>query len=616
MGIDTKSIGFRLMAPCLVIIVTSFALVRTLSGFFPPIVSEWLSFHPSARNGALTFISLAALGWALASFGIVLVFKRNLVAPLTRIIACVSAGERVPPTGLREFDILGNAINETLSRERLSQERLHTFLSNAPVILYAVDRFGVFTLSEGKGLSALGLLPGQVVGQSALESYRDYPLIVAGLERALTGETFSIENAVGDKAFETWYSPIKDERGAFMGSIGVAIDVSERKAAEAEKDQLSEQLLQAQKMESVGRLAGGVAHDFNNLLTPIIGYAELLKLEHPTRQAEERLDQILKAADRARGLVQQLLSFSRKQVLEFRTVDLNRVVDDFTGILRQAIRESVELRITLSGTPCPLQGDRHQLEQVIMNLAVNAQDAIGGHGVVAIETAHVEIDEKFAEKNPDLAPGRYLTLAFSDSGCGMDRETLAHIFEPFFTTKGQGKETGLGLSTVFGIVRQHGGTVLVQSEPGRGAAFTCYFPEARGLPADERLASLELTLPDVKRRRILLVEDNSMVRTLVQELLTRRGFQVLVADEPTQALWLAKGEPLDLLVTDVIMPNMTGPELHAALKKSHPALKVLFMSGYAREEIPHPDGPEAGFPLIQKPFAISSFARRVEALLS
>jgi len=616
MGIDTKSLGFRLMVPSLVIIVGSFALVHCLSRLIPAITSDWITFHPITRTGALSLISLAGLGWGLASVGIALVFRKNLLRPLTGMIASLSSGERVPPTGLREFDILGGAINDSLTRERLSQERLHTFLSNAPVILYAMDRFGVFTLSEGKGLAVLGLAPGQVVGESALEIYRDYPLIVQGIERALSGETFCMENVVGDKVFETWYSPLKDEGGTLIGSIGVAVDVSERRAAEAEKELLGEQLLQSQKMESVGRLAGGVAHDFNNLLTPIIGYAELLQLDRPGPRAEERLDQILKAASRAKDLVQQLLSFSRKQVLEFRTVDLNRVVGDFTGILRQTIRESIDIRVKLADTPCPLHGDQHQLEQVLMNLTVNAQDAIEGHGVLAIETGHVELDEQFTERNPGVIPGPYLALVFSDSGCGMDRETQAHIFEPFFTTKEQGKGTGLGLATVFGIVRQHGGMVTVQSEPGRGAAFTCYFPEALGLPVKERLASLEQAIPQVKRHSILLVEDNSMVRTLVQELLTRRGFRVLVADEPTQAIWLSKGESLDLLVTDVIMPNMTGPELHAALKKSHPDLKVLFMSGYTREAIPHPDGLEDEFPLIQKPFAITNFARRVETLLS
>ncbi|WP_183359461.1 ATP-binding protein [Geomonas limicola] len=604
------------MVPSLVIIVASFSLVHCVSRCFPTLTSHWLTFHPITRTGALSLITLAGLGWAIASIGIALVFKRRLLRPLNGMIASVRSGEHLAPTGLKEFDILGSAVNDSLTRERLSQERLQTCLGNAPVILYAMDRFGVFTLSEGKGLAALGLAPGQVVGKSALEVYRDYPLIVAGVERALAGETFCTENAVGSKVFETWYSPLKDERGAFAGSIGVAVDVSERKAAEAERELLGEQLLQSQKMESVGRLAGGVAHDFNNLLTPIIGYAELLQLDRPGERAHERLDQILKAASRAKDLVQQLLSFSRKQVLEFKTIDLNRVVGDFTGILGQTIRESVDLRVQLCDTPCPLHGDQHQLEQVIMNLAVNAQDAIEGHGIIAIETRHVELDEKFAELNHGIVPGPHLALVFSDSGCGMDRETQAHIFEPFFTTKGLGKGTGLGLATVFGIVRQHGGIVTVQSQPERGSTFTCYFPEAGSLPVQERLASLEQALPEVKRRCILLVEDNTMVRTLVQELLTRRGFQVLVADEPTQALWLSKGVSLDLLVTDVIMPNMTGPELHAALKKSHPALKVLYMSGYTREAIPHPDGLEDDFPLIQKPFAISNFARRVEALLN
>lgn len=414
--------------------------------------------------------------------------------------------------------------------------------------------------------------------------------------------------------------------GGELGSLGKTFDAmaeqlaareAERLKAEAEKDLLTGQLIQAHKMESIGRLAGGVAHDFNNLLTPIIGYSELLKKDlKGDESALGRVGNILSAANRSKEIVQQLLSFSRKQVMEMKIVDLNQVIKAFRGILRHTIRESIDIRLDLAEEGHCIRADGNQIEQVIMNLAVNAQDAIGARGSITIGTSPVRIDDEDARRHPEVPPGRYLVLAITDDGCGMAPETLLRIFEPFFTSKGVGKGTGLGLATVYGIVRQHGGNIRVESEPGKGTAFRCYFPLVDELPASEQPAMHRPDSPAGGRRTILLVEDNEMVRTLVSELLKRQGFDLLVADDPKQALQISENRSLDLLVTDVVMPGMTGQELHARLLDRYRGLKVLFMSGYSDNVIARQGGLDDGMQFIQKPFSIDEFARRVETSLA
>jgi two-component system, cell cycle sensor histidine kinase and response regulator CckA len=430
----------------------------------------------------------------------------------------------------------------------------------------------------------------------------------AALRHFKTGEVIAVEMT----AFT-----ILDEAGRTVAFANVSRDIRGRKAAEDEKNLLTEQLIQAQKMESIGQLAGGVAHDFNNLLTPIIGYSEFLKKDLLNdEKAVVKVDNILKAADRAKELVQQLLSFSRKRVMEMKIIDLNRVVSSFYSILRHAIRESIDIRLCLAKERYGIRADRNQIEQIIMNLAVNSQDAIGEHGVVTIETAALLLDDEYAHNHPGVSPGRYLMLAVSDDGCGMDQQTRQRIFEPFFTTKGVGKGTGLGLATVYGIVQQHGGSIWVDSGPDRGTTFKCYFPLVDESPISEQPVVHEQVSLAGELRTVLLVEDNEMVRTLVHELLVRQGLEVLVAQDPIQALEMAASRSLDLLITDVVMPYMTGLELHAKLLESHPGLKVLYMSGYTSKVIARDELLEEGIHYIQKPFAISEFAKRVEMLLT
>jgi len=382
----------------------------------------------------------------------------------------------------------------------------------------------------------------------------------------------------------------------------------------APRKQLESQLLQSQKMESIGRLAGGIAHDFNNLLTPILGYAELLKLKTPPHHHTE-LDRIMEAADKARVLTRQLLSFGRKQILEMKVIDLNQVLSRFYEILRRTIRENVEIGLHLTRYVYGVRADANQLEQIVLNLAINAQDAIEGNGRLTIETAAVTLDEEYAQQHPEVTPGDYLMLAISDSGSGMDLPTLNKIFEPFFTTKTVGKGTGLGLAMVHGLVKQHDGHIWVYSEPGTGTVFKIYFPIVGGAPVDVTVPVAPRTQLSAGSSTILLVEDNEMVRSLVFDLLHDSGHHVLVASGPKEALKVARGERIDLLLTDVVMPDMTGPELYEKLLKEQVQSKVLYMSGYTNNVVVHHGALCEGVNFIQKPFAVKELCHKIETIL-
>jgi two-component system cell cycle sensor histidine kinase/response regulator CckA len=392
-------------------------------------------------------------------------------------------------------------------------------------------------------------------------------------------------------------------------------DISDRKRAEEEKEKLAQRLLQSQKMESIGRLAGGVAHDFNNLLTPIMGYAEMIRTSlAPTDLHHKRISGILDAAVKARDLTRQLLAFSRKQVLEMKVLDLNQVIESFATILERTIREDVTISLKLDPNLGSVLADRMQTEQIVMNLAINAQDAMPAGGALMIETANVTLNGTIADGVDDVPDGAYVMLAISDSGHGMDAETMNHIFEPFYTTKEQGKGTGLGLATVFGIVKQHGGTIFVYSEPDMGTTFKLYFPRI-----DEPPAETESTGDDDSRLErhsavILLVEDNPMVREMSRELLTEQGYTILMADGPDQAAVLFRelGRPVDLLLSDVIMPVMSGPALYETLKAIQPDLKVLYMSGYTESVVAHHGMLDGNINYLQKPFTTSTMVRKVE----
>ena len=491
---------------------------------------------------------------------------------------------------------------------RNAEERLRSVVANAPVVLFAIDEHGVFTLSEGQGLTALGLAPGQVVGCSVFELYRDHPQILADVRRAMAGEEFMARVDVGETSFETWYAPLRDAAGRPRGVIGVSNDVSQRR-------RLEDQLRQAQKMEAIGRLAGGVAHDFNNLLAAIMGHGELLlrRLE-PNQPHHRHAEAIQKAAARGALLTRQLLAFSRKEVLAPRVLDLHLVVAEMEEMLRRLIGEHIELVIVLGERPVHVRADRGQLEQVIMNLAVNARDAMVEGGVLTVEVATV--DRAGPAGGRPAREGPFVTIAVTDTGCGMDATTAARIFEPFFTTKEQGKGTGLGLSTVYGIVEQSGGSIEVDSAPGRGTTFTVYLPrlEERAIaPGAEAAVAASLRGSET----VLLVEDEPGVRAVAREALEGDGYRVLEAQNGVEALAVASAHTgrLDLLITDMVMPQMGGRELAQRLRARRPAVRVLFVSGHTDDVIVRRGVSEATSAFLQKPFSMSAFARKVRETL-
>lgn len=382
---------------------------------------------------------------------------------------------------------------------------------------------------------------------------------------------------------------------------------------------LEEQILQQQKLESIGLLVGGIAHDFNNLLTPISGYAELICMNCTSKESVfSRASSILQASNRARDLVSQLLSFSRKQALDLQQHDLNELIVSFMAILRSTIRENIEINFVSGSDPCTVSTDKVRIEQILLNLAVNAQDAISGNGTITIEASHVEFDHEYSLLHPGALPGRYILLIFSDSGNGMDDATLAHIFEPFFTTKPEGRGTGLGLSTVYGIVKQHGGFIEVQSGINRGTVFRIYLPESSTI--DKFTASTEQIYDSVRKitGRILLVEDNLMVMKLTKEILEAQGHIVVATDSPQEGIALAHelSGKLDLLITDVIMPQLSGTELFEKLRLKIKGLKVLYLSGYASDLIVHQGHLEEGVRFLAKPFSMETLLKMVESILA
>jgi len=504
----------------------------------------------------------------------------------------------------------------TEARVRESEARLRMLVEQLPAVLWTVDNDLRFTSCVGAGLARLALKPDEVTGKSLMEYFETQDqtfLPIAAHRRAVAGEpvTFHVEWKGGSYACHV--EPLRDADGKVKGAICTSLDVTDRK-------QLEEQLRQAQKMEAVGRLAGGIAHDFNNLLMVIQGYADLLSERLPAADPLLRnAEQIQMAAQRATSLTRQLLAFSRKQMLAPKVLNIHSVVSDMEKILRRLIGEDIQLETSSVADLWAVKADRSQVEQVIMNLAVNARDAMPQGGRLTIETANVELDASFARHSVVLAPGKYVMLAVTDNGCGMDTKTQAHIFEPFFTTKEKGKGTGLGLATVYGIVKQSGGYVWVYSEPGHGTTFKIYLPqveEENHPPAKERRVESK-ALPRGSET-VLLVEDEDGVRQLAREYLQTSGYTVLEAENGHVALELASlhAGTIDLLMTDVVMPGVSGRELVDRVMKLRPGIKVLYMSGYTDHSVVHQGILETDAVLLQKPFTLATLASKLREILA
>ena len=408
----------------------------------------------------------------------------------------------------------------------------------------------------------------------------------------------------------TSVSIIRDNTGKILFSLGQYIDLTERR-------KLEEQFRQAQKMEAIGRLAGGVAHDFNNLLMVMRGYTELLlnRLK-PNDPLRSNAEEIQKAADRATSLTRQLLAFSRKQMLQPRVLDFNTVAADMEKMLRRLIGEDIELVTALDSALGRVKADPGQIEQVVMNLAVNARDAMPQGGKLTLETSNVELTEAFARQHPEVTPGPYVLLAVSDTGCGMDAETQTRVFEPFFTTKEKGKGTGLGLSTVYGIIKQSGGYIWVHSEAGQGTTFEIYLPRVEdAVTADQE--EQVTSQPPSGSETVLLVEDEAPVRKLAREFLQSTGYTVLEAEGPVEALQLSQQHqgPIHLMVTDVVMPKMSGQDLARSLAPQRPEMRVIYISGYTDNFAGRDGVVSENTIFLQKPFSLGELARKVRETL-
>jgi two-component system, cell cycle sensor histidine kinase and response regulator CckA len=510
------------------------------------------------------------------------------------------------------------AIDRKRAEEKIreSEARLRVLVEQLPAVLWTVGKDLCFTSALGAGLTRLGLKPNQIVGVSLFDYFETSDpafLPIAAHRRAIAGEptTFHVEWKGG--SYTCHVEPLRTAEGELQGAICMALDITDRR-------QLEEQLRQAQKMEAVGRLAGGIAHDFNNLLMVIQGYADLMTERlaegDPLRRNAE---QIQTASQRATSLTRQLLAFSRKQMLAPKVMSIQSVVGDMEKILRRLIGEDVQLETSSVPDLGLVKADRSQIEQVILNLAVNARDAMPEGGRLTIETANVDLDESFSHSSVMLSPGPYVMLAVTDNGCGMDVETQAHIFEPFFTTKEKGKGTGLGLATVYGIVKQSGGYVWVYSEPGRGTSFKVYLPrvwDEQSTPGRDRRIDGH-ALPQ-GTETVLLVEDEKGVRELAREYLEMTGYTVIEAENGHTALELAglHSGPIHLLMTDVVMPGISGRELSERVKSIRPGIRVLFMSGYTDQAVVHHGILETDAVLLQKPFTVAALAAKLRDILN
>jgi len=505
---------------------------------------------------------------------------------------------------------------------RQSNAAFEALINASPLAIVTFDADGIITMWNPAAERMFGWTASEAVGRfhpivpdEAREEFRAFREIalrggtLAGVEvrrRRKDGSPIDIR-------FFT--APLRGPDGTVTSIMSIIVDVTEQKATEEALRRTEERFLQAQKMEAVGRLAGGVAHDFNNLLMAITGHCELLQAQlaedDPLRG---ELEEIRRAGERAASLTRQLLAFSRRQVVDFRVVDLNEIVAATEKMLRRLIGEDVEIVTSLGEGVGRIKADPGQVEQVIMNLAVNARDAMPRGGTLSIATAEVVLEPAEAERIPGAAPGRYARLAVADTGCGMDETVRSHLFEPFFTTKEHG--TGLGLATVYGIVQQLGGFVRVETAPGRGTTFEIFFPWA-GAQGARSEAAEEPLRPAAGAETVLVAEDEDLVRDLVCEILRRSGYAVLEARDGHEALAVAERHrgPIHLLLTDVVMPRMSGSDLARRLASRRPEMRVLYMSGYTDDETLRRGVLAGGKAFLQKPFRAAVLAARVREVL-
>jgi PAS domain S-box-containing protein len=507
-------------------------------------------------------------------------------------------------------DQLAAAIEKTRLFERAQavlEEQLRTVVSNTPVVLFALDKEGAFTLLEGKSLDVLGLRPGEVVGQPVADIFAGFPKAIEGARRALSGETAAMIVEGLGLVFDTQYTPLRDESGEVIGAIGVATDITERR-------KLERQIEQQERLAAIGQLAGGIAHDFNNLLTTIILYAQMgLGNGSLSPQVTRSLETILGEARRAAELVQQILDFSRRSPMQKQFVDLEPFIKETFHVLQRTIPENISVDLEVGPGEYVVHADPTRIQQVLMNLVVNARDAMPDGGKLDIRLSR--IDAKPGKKAPmaEMAPGEWICLSVSDTGTGISPDVLPHIYEPFFTTKPVGQGTGLGLAQVYGIVKQHEGHVNVETETGRGSTFLVYLPAHR---AEERSSDeAKLDIPAGQGETVLLVEDNEKLLEASRGILESLGYRVLTATNGQAALEIYRSQKADLVLTDVVMPEMGGADLVQHLRSMDPELKAIAITGHAMAE-DLKELREAGLAgIVYKPLDVTDLAQVVRRAL-
>jgi len=541
--------------------------------------------------------------------------KDGTVLWLSLNLRCIYNDDSTPAyyEGTAE-DISARKVAEEALQE--SEERLRLFIEHAPAALAMLDREMRYLRVSRRWLSDFGLGDRDLSGVSLYEVFPEVPEPwKEAHRRGMAGEVLRDENICLERAngAQQWIRseirPWYESKGGIGGIVIFAEDTTERTL-------LERQLRQAQKMEAIGRLAGGVAHDFNNMLGIIMGYSELLKLRPDLNTtAVHQIEQIHMAGKKAASLTQQLLAFSRKQIAQRQILDLNDVLSKLNNMLQRLIGEDIELVMHLSSQGARVNVDASQIDQVIMNLAVNARDAMPTGGKLIIETDTCELDDSYAIRHRPVRPGGYVRLTVTDTGSGMDQETMSHLFEPFFTTKELGRGTGLGLSIVYGIVKQSDGYIWVYSEPGQGTSFKIYLPfQSSGVEQ----ASAPVVIENVNgSENVLVVEDDPGLRSMVVVFLKELGYSVLEAENGVRGLEIAitASNPIQVLITDIVMPKMSGRELADQLTAKCPDLKVLYTSGYTHDGAIQTRVLNPGEAFLQKPFALFELSKKLREVI-
>ena len=491
---------------------------------------------------------------------------------------------------------------------------------------FELDRSGRVTFCNGALMALLQYSPGEIAGLSVAEllNPEQFDLFQKMLLRLAAGstdrESFVVELIRQDRRpvqVDGIIAPLKNGGDDIIGYHGAVRDITRQQALEEERRHLEEELRQAKKLEALGQLAGGVAHDFNNLLTGINGYANLMLMqtgEHPHLQSY--LKKIEELGNRAARLTQQLLAFSRRQPLSPVVLNLNALIENLSTMLPRILGEDVALRLECAPDLWPIKADPSQMDQILLNLAVNARDAMPQGGRITIRTENFRLDQAFAEHHPGARPGDYVLIIFSDTGCGMDPETQEHVFEPFFTTKEPGRGTGLGLAMVYGIVKQHGGNIWVHSKLRQGTTLQIFLPRCDGTAVGLSPRAPEAS-PPRGREAILVVEDEEVVRSFIREILEKMGYRVFTAADPekAEAVFYPNRDRIDLLISDMVMPGGNGRDLYARLSQRSPGLKVLFISGYPKQAIIDNGILELQMPFLSKPFSAEKLCWKIREIL-